>query len=312
MAEAERRLLILGDGKPGHENQALAFARHLNYDYDLVPVALTQRWAKGASYVLDRLGFYSKGLFRVDLPQRNYRAVVSAGSGTYYANKVLARQLGCPSVAIMLPRGYRYNFDLIIAQDHDRPPQRANILSLPINLTWVEPQNLWTPPSGEHCIALIIGGDSAHGDLDVNLLRRRLEQIQQLFPAYRLWLTTSRRTPATVEQMLREFNFDRAVFYSQEQTNPIPDMLQQCEYVFLTADSSSMISEAVSFGKSCVEILATQENLAAGGKIRKMIDTLEVKNCLHFFDGHCGRKQVKLQLGDLLRTRAKTSLGIVE
>jgi hypothetical protein len=37
--------------------------------------------------------------------------VVSAGSETYYANKVLARRHGVPSVAIMLPRGYRLNFD---------------------------------------------------------------------------------------------------------------------------------------------------------------------------------------------------------
>jgi mitochondrial fission protein ELM1 len=300
MAETERRLLILGDGKPGHENQALAFARHLHYDYDLVPVTFEKRWGKGASYLLDRFGLYPKSLFRADLPQRDYRAVVSAGSETYYANKVLAQQLGCPCAAIMLPRGYRYNFDLIIAQEHDRPPQRTNILSLPINLTWVEPQGLWTPQAGEPCVGLIIGGDSVHGNLDINLLRRRLEQIQQLFPDHRFWLTTSRRTPATVERMLKEFNFDRTLFYSQEKSNPIPDMLQHCAYVFLTADSSSMISEAVSFGQSCVEILAGREDLPAGGKINKMLSNLEQLCCLHFFDGHVGEAAAKIHLADQL------------
>ena len=36
-------------------------------------------------------------------------------------NKAVARRLGIPSVAVMLPRGYRFDFDLIIAQAHDDP-----------------------------------------------------------------------------------------------------------------------------------------------------------------------------------------------
>ena len=35
-----KRLLILSDGKPGHVNQSIAYAKYLGYGYDLHPVNL--------------------------------------------------------------------------------------------------------------------------------------------------------------------------------------------------------------------------------------------------------------------------------
>ena len=118
----DSRLLILSDGKPGHVNQSIAFARHLGCEYDLVPVRFKRRLYKGLSYLADRFGYYSTNLFNAERLSQRYAAVVSAGSETYYANRTLARQLGCKAIAIMLPQGYRLDFDLIVAQQHDEPP----------------------------------------------------------------------------------------------------------------------------------------------------------------------------------------------
>lgn len=296
-----KRLLILSDGKPGHVNQSIAFARHLGYDYDLSPVNFKFRGAKALSYLLDRLGFYSTFLFSSEVTQGTYAAVVSAGSGTYYANKTLANRLGCKSVAIMLPKGYRLDFDLIIAQQHDDPPDLENIVSLPINLTYVEPQGIMTPHPGEKYIALIIGGDSQHARMNVASLKGQLEQIFKLFPEHQVWMTTSRRTPAEVEEMLRAFKYKSSVFYSQEPINPIPDFLHSSEYVFLTADSSSMISEAVSYGKSCVEVLPLSgAELPKNDKFSRLIEALVEKNCLHLFDQNIGHASHKIILADIL------------
>ena len=295
-SEPQSRLLILSDDKPGHVNQSIAFAKHLELDYDLCRVRLKSRFAKGFSYLADRCGLLLESLFQVEPFGENYRAVVSAGSETYYANRLLAKRLGAKSVAIMLPKGYRYDFDLIVAQQHDDPPQRENIISLPINLTYAEPQGVVTPEEGKKYVALIIGGDSRHGKLDAATLRNQLRQIFNLFPQHDFWLTTSRRTPTETEAVLREFTFARAVYYSQEQINPIPDYLQHAEYVFLTSDSTSMISEAVSFGSSCVEVLPFQcaEN---NDKFTSFIQNLLGRNCVHIFDGQVGTARQKINLG---------------
>lgn len=293
---ADRKLLILSDGKPGHVNQAIAFARHLGFDYAVADVRFRNRLCKALSYLLDHCAVYSAFLWQADVPDGDYAAVVSAGSETYYANRSLARRLRCKSVAIMLPKGYRYSFDLIVAQNHDDPPKRGNLLSVPINLTWVEPGGLVTPAAGERIVSLIIGGNSGPRKLDADLLEGQLKKIFSLFPEHSFWLTTSRRTPEHIERMLRQFNFSRAVYYSQEPINPIPDFLAHSEYVFLTGDSTSMISEAVSFGRSSVEILPTAAEPSAGGKMKKFLDALEKHRCLHMFDGRVTEAATKIDL----------------
>ncbi|MFK5925633.1 MAG: ELM1/GtrOC1 family putative glycosyltransferase [Desulfuromusa sp.] len=295
-----KRLLILSDGKPGHVNQSIAFAKHLGYDYDLIQVDFKYRGAKALSYLLDRLGFYSDALFKIEIIPGNYTAVVSAGSGTYYANRTVAKRLACKSVAIMLPKGYRLNFDLIIAQQHDDPPVLDNVISLPINLTYVDPQGLVKPQGGQKYIALIIGGDSQQSRMKADKLKQQISKIYELFPEHRVWMTTSRRTPKDVEKMLREFQFERSVYYSQEPINPIPDYLQHSDYVFLTADSSSMLSEAVSFGHSCVEVLPFDNKLPKGSKFNKLLKLLSEKNCLHLCNGQVGRAAEKINLAGML------------
>ena len=294
------RLLILSDGKPGHVNQSIAFARHLDLDYDISSVAFKWRGGKALSYLFSQAHIYLSALFASDISSGRYAAVVSAGSGTYYANRTLARQLQCKSIAIMLPNGYPFDFDLIVAQQHDNPPSQSNIISIPINLTYVEPQGIVREAPGEKYISLIIGGDSHHCQMDVVLLKKQLETIFPLFPHHKVWLTTSRRTSPVVESMLRQFEYDRAVYYSDEPINPIPDFLQHSDYVFLTADSSSMISEAVSFGQSCVEVLPLSTKAAQNTKLDQLVARLNEQNCLHLFDGHIGHASHKIDLIDAL------------
>ena len=294
-----KRLLILSDGKPGHVNQSIACAKYLGYEYDLKMVSFQKTGGKALSYLLDRIGVYSDKLFTVDLPPGRYRAVVSTGSGTYYANRTLAKQLECQSVAVMLPKGYRLDFDLIIAPQHDNPPPLANIVSVPINLNYIEPQGLVTPHAGDRYIAFIIGGDSRHAQMDGALLKEQIAKILTLFPEHKVWMTTSSRTPEAVEKMLCEFDFSRAVYYSQEPINPIPDYLQHSEYIFLTADSTSMVSEAVSFGQGCVEVLPAPGSLSEKNKFNRLIRILAAKSCLHLFDGTYAACRNKISLADI-------------
>ena len=299
------RMLILSDGKPGHRNQSTAFARHLGYTFDLCRVRYRSRPAKALSYLLDWIGVYWTKLFLTDRVAGQYSAVVSAGSETYYANKALARHLKVRSVAIMLPKSYRLNFDLVIAQQHDNPPSRDNIVQLPINLTYVEPQGLVTPEPGRQYVSLIIGGDSVHGQMDCRLLMKQLKALRHLFPDHGFWVTTSRRTPVDVEKMLGGFHFDRAFFFSHEPVNPIADFLLHSDYVFITADSSSMISEAVSYGRASVEVLPFSNDVSGPNKFTRFLSLLTAEGCLHIFDGTVRDCRHKIPVGKLLKDNAK-------
>jgi len=295
----ERKYLILSDGKPGHVNQSIALARHLGRPFEIVGVHFRNRPVKLLSFLLDRVGVYTPSLLRWDPPEGDFCAVVSAGSETYYANKVLARRRGVPSVAIMLPRGYRLDFDLIIAQEHDNPPVKKNILSLPVNLSRVEPQGVFRPRAGVRYVALVVGGPNQAFGFDRDRFRQALDAVFASFPEFQIVVTTSRRTPADIEEEIDRHPFEEKIIYSRNPVNPIPDFLASCEYVFLTADSTSMISEAVTFGRARIEIipLPTRKD---PGKYDRMIGTLVELGCVHRFDGRPGTADRKIDLADML------------
>ncbi|MFA6147809.1 MAG: ELM1/GtrOC1 family putative glycosyltransferase [bacterium] len=295
-----KKILVLSDGKPGHVNQSIALAHHLERPFETVGVRFRFRPFKLLSYLLDRVGVYLPSLLRWDPPEGPFCAVVSAGSETYYGNKILARRFHVPSVAIMLPRGYRLDFDLIIAQEHDNPPVKENIRTLPVNLCKVEPRGVFRPREGERYVGLVVGGPNRVYGYDRDRFREMLDAVFSGFPGFRIVVTTSRRTPAEIEQEIDRYPFEERFLYSRNPVNPIPDFLSKCEYVLITADSTSMISEAVTFGRARIEIIPLAPRKDPG-KYGRMIGKLDELGCVHRFDGHPGTASRKVDLADALR-----------
>ncbi len=139
------KILILTDGKAGHENQSRAFARALGRETAIVPVKFKSPLHKALSYLLDHLGIHTLSLFTPieaiapKLETRNpapaYAAVIGTGSGTFYAAKTLARAAGVKCGVVLYPRGYKIStFDCILAPAFDRPPKAPNVVEIPANL----------------------------------------------------------------------------------------------------------------------------------------------------------------------------------
>ena len=93
------KVLVLTDGKAGHENQSKAFALALGCEFELAGVRFKSKLHKAASYLLDRLGVRTLALFEPSIRRfagrpASVAAVLGTGSGTFYAAKALARRLG--------------------------------------------------------------------------------------------------------------------------------------------------------------------------------------------------------------------------
>ena len=178
---------------------------------------------------------------------------VGAGSTSYYALKFYARRYAKPSVALMYPKGYRKDFSVIIAGAHDYPKPRANLKISPVSLSFSRPQGLYRPQ--RKSIGFIIGGPNSCFEMGDEILKQ-VEGVRAQFADCEFALTTSPRTPRATESALAKLSWDYSVIYSREPVNPIGDFLAQCEWVFISEDSVSMISEAVSNGRANVAILS--------------------------------------------------------
>ncbi len=246
---------------------------------------------------MDRLGIYSSfGFQPISIPE-SCSYIVSCGSGTYYPAKVLAREFGAKSIAMMMPRGYRLNFDTIFAQEHDSPPVRSNIVTLPTNACYVEGQQIFTGTTSEQWVGVVVGGDIKGQPMEEEWLRGQLEWIFNAFPEKPKVLSTSRRTSPQVETMLKDFEFDLAFYSDSCEGNPVPDMILRCDRLFITEDSTSMVSESVNSGCAAVNILPNR--YPRRKKIDRFLGALERKGAVHLFNFDHGEAREKVLLAPI-------------
>ena len=270
------KILILSDKKPGHFNQSIAFAKLKSLEYDVMDISLTP-FQKSLSYLLDNLNIYLN-IAKIKLPNTKYNAIVSTGSSTYYVNKYIAKKLGIHSIAIMLPKGFRLdNFDYILALEHDNPPKLSNIISLPISLSVSEPKG-YIKKAAHPSLGIIIGGNNSIFTMDKKTIKQELDNIFKNYPNYLKYITTSRRTTKEIEELINGYRFDYKLIYSKEPSiNPIPDFLDICDELFITIDSTSMLSEARANSNAKLHIinLSSQKKDTKFHRLAKNIEKLE-------------------------------------
>lgn len=272
------KALILTDGKAGHENQTKAFARAMGCGFDVLRVDFRSRLAKAASYALDRIGVHSKSLFApFEIPSGEYAFVAGAGSGTFYAVKTVAKMLGIPSAAVLYPRGYSTDgFSCILSPEFDKPKSAPNIVPVPVNLVAADEEFYASgvkafrerhADSGKDAVAVIVGGPNKCSAMDAGWMRSQLEEIfarhagKDGGEASEIWVTTSRRTPPEVEAVVDSFPFDYKLIYSRDKFNPIPAFVTLASHLYVTAESTGMLSEACTSGKAEVHVM---DNLKPG------------------------------------------------
>ena len=279
----EKKILILTDGKAGHENQSRAFARALGREADVVGVKFKSGFRKAASYFLDRLGLASLGgLEGLEGVGGDYAAVVGTGSGTFYAVKALARRLGVKCGVVLYPRGYRMSgFDCILAPSFDRPAKAANVVEIPANLVVADAgfyeagraAFLERHVPKRDAVAVIVGGPNKCSTMTAEWMRAELERVFADCKGLETWVTTSRRTPPEVEAVVDSFSFDYKLIYSRDKFNPIPAFVTLAKRLYVTAESTGMLSEACTFGTA--EVFAL-DNLNPGNhKFRRFVDNLK-------------------------------------
>ena len=277
--------LIISDGKPGHINQSIALANIMNWEYSIIDVKFNNKFYQLMSYLLDFFYIYTDKIINYKKIEKKFNIIISAGSTTYYCNKFLANKMNAKSIAILLPRAYRLNFNYIICPNYDNPPAKKNITKINTNISYSNPklqkneiEKFLKNQSIHHqSIGIIIGGNSDKSHMCIKDIQDSIEKIFKITPNFHHYVTTSRRTPKEIDNLLDKYKFDYKLIYREnDKYNPVPAFIQLCEHLFITSDSSSMISEAVSTGNSSVTIIPLKQK-GIFNKFNKFIEYL-IKN----------------------------------
>ena len=278
------KAIVLTDGKAGHENQSKAFARALGLDFEIVPVKFKSALHKALSYLLDFIGVRTLSLLEFqssgETPQKAGIAI-GTGSGTFYAAKALAAK-GAKCGVVLYPRGYRLSgFDCILAPSFDGPAKRRNVVEIPANIVandaafyekGVAAFRERYAGSVDNLACVIVGGPNKCSTMTVEWMKERLDAIFAENPGSELCVTTSRRTPPDVEALVDSYPWAYKLIYSKDHFNPIPAFVSLAKRLYVTAESTGMLSEACTCGKAKVFAL---DNLKPGGhKFRRFVELL--------------------------------------
>jgi uncharacterized protein len=229
-------LWLLGDGKPGHENQSLGLAEALARR---VPAAIHRIELAASRGVISRVRAAvaaARGLPRPD-------AIIAAGHSTHAALLWLARKYDARGIVLMRPTLPSALFDHVIAPEHDFKvaPAASRIIPTKGALNRIVPAD--GPREGK---LVLIGGPSRTHGWDGGTL---VEMLAKTTDRGGWDLTDSRRTPPGFIEEARRL-LPGVTFHPHGETGPgwLAERLGKAREVWVTEDSVSMVYEALSGG----------------------------------------------------------------
>ncbi|MEI7999320.1 MAG: ELM1/GtrOC1 family putative glycosyltransferase [Candidatus Omnitrophota bacterium] len=294
----QTEVLILDDSKTGHLRQSQAVANSLKVALNskvakqarikTQVVEFKYCWSQKvfAFYCLiaQVLGFLRKeGALRIFLKANCYQSlviskpdfIVACGSQVAGVSFILSRTWPTQSIHILKPGVLDWRwFSLIVLPQHDKPSgssfKRLMLTKVALNLITVEylkqqEEKLLLRYSHlkgnvRSKIGVLIGGNTKGVVFDSHQIRLLVHQLKDAAKHFNmdLLVTTSRRTPKDIDEMLTKElrNFERCPLLIIANDSNIPEavggILALSDLLVVSGESISMISEAVSSGKKTI------------------------------------------------------------
>lgn len=300
-----KRILILSDGKPGHEKQSVSVADRfkeiesqydrpgLEYPTERIQVCFKSEWhqklfsvfafffipfAQGNLRFMS--WFFEKECFEKIL-KTSADFIISAGASLVPLNLCLAEDSRAKTVILMNP-SLPFNFhkiDLAVIPAHDSgwmPRKSLRLILTPAHIQKTALQKdaealrseLKAPERIK--FAVFLGGETRQYKMSLSAIEFFYSTLQRISEKYGDYvITTSRRTPEAVTRYLHQriIRDPRCQLFVVGKEDRRPEvmggMMDFAEYLLVSEDSISMISEAVTTGKKVIVVSFSNEFLPA-------------------------------------------------
>ncbi len=262
---AGRRLVVwrLVDGKPGHEKQSAGLLQGIEalvptevYDFDMRFKALLWRQVRGHA----RNGV-------VDVPPPHL--ILGVGHRTHLPLLISRAVCGGKSVVLMKPTLPHRLFDLIFVPRHDRYRRRGNLVETR-GVVCPSLENRKAPTAG----LILLGGANRHFEWSNADVAAQVRAIAAASPAVAWQVCDSRRTPSSFGEVLPGIANLRFRPWRTLQSDFLEQALARARYVWVTADSASMLYEALSTGAQVGVIALAAKNPLRDNKLARGIRLL--------------------------------------
>jgi mitochondrial fission protein ELM1 len=258
--------LLLGE-KRGDNAQIINLAEAVRWDYEVRRLVVGAKWVTGKPKVRARIDHLD--LDRSDALEGPWPdLVITAGRRLSCVALWIKRASAGKTRLVMVgkPRRLLDEFNLIVVAKHYAISPRPNVAAHALPLMHVDPdalnaaRTLWRSRLDalpRPLTALMVGGPTGGLRFDLDTARDLFERTLASVAASggSLYITTSRRTPPDVIEMLRRecpasgclFIFDAA---ASPDENPYHALLALADRFVVTTDSASMMVEVAQLGRA--------------------------------------------------------------
>jgi mitochondrial fission protein ELM1 len=287
MPSKEIKLWVITEGMAGTENQCLAVADYLGIsDIHVKRIGLKFPFNILCPFIFKIAPKWA--IMGIDWDEEVEPDIIIASGRK--AVPVALRFKNAFTVFLQNPRVNPQNFDLCAIPEHD------NIAGKNVILTKGAPNRI-TPEILDKArqnfdfsylpdkkIAVLIGGNSKTHKLPDNFALKLYEDLMPYMQSgdYGILISASRRTPDHVHTALRNFfNTTQCEVWSGDGRNPYHAYLAHADYILVTEDSTSMLSDALTTGKPTYRLALN----GGSEKFDFLYRSLKRRTMLKTFDG---------------------------
>lgn len=245
-------IVALFDGRPGHDKQTMGIIRALEQRVPvrIIPVKVTSLSLISNLVQTCRLFLPFAGMSHPKIDQGDL--IIGSGSRTHLPMLLYKKKYAIPAITCMMPPGHlRNRFDVCFVPEHDRRSGGVNIL-----LTAGAPNcSVNKRKHQAECGLILLGGVDTKSHFWDSL--QVIQMVEKICATdyQRTWtISSSPRTPqdtvAMIEQLTGKYANIHFFNYSKTPAGWIEEQYDKNSVVWVTADSISMIYEALTAGCS--------------------------------------------------------------
>ena len=246
--------ILLTEGMHGMISQVEGLAKALDIEFIHEKIELNNFWKLIPPKLTPAQNFVFKNRI-----EGNFNIVISCGRKSvipsiYLKNKLKNKIM---NIHIQDPKVSLKNFDLIVAPEHDNLIGKNVVTTkgaihylreneLNENMDYLKPQ-----VKKDDIVSLIVGGPNKYYDYDNKILLEIFLKIKNNFidKNFQLIFIPSMRTPKKTIDLARDYFDENQIIISNIDKKAYLSSLKLADYVIVTCDSTSMISEAAITGK---------------------------------------------------------------
>lgn len=290
MLENKPVILALTDGKAGHETQTQGLIQVLNqsneYKVEWLDIRLPSKWHyKFLRFLIkysrntNWLNYFLNQQQLSQISNLSVRYIVSSGGNTLVANVLLkahlSKQQWVQNIVASSLRGVPARFFNAVLTIHPEQKKLTHYVYYPIAPNKMTANPLTQAVAREHlgvlksdtAICILIGADTKTVKIgSASKWAKILLTVRKQYPAARILLTTSRRTPKAFEEELKEFisqhqlfsALDKTIWVAHGMCGDIQDFIKAADWVLVSSDSTSMIAEVIMAEKKLLVVSAEE------------------------------------------------------